>query len=505
MNLELLYMIPMYFGNDIIPKLIHFAFALGTAWIIFVYIKNRLNILYGLFGSLLFLSTPIIVKLSITAYVDLGLVFFSTASLVLLLKWGGFDYKLRYLIYSAICCGLALGTKYNGLVVLFLLTLLTPIMYIREKDKHHEIKNRSLLRQSKAIGYGVIFFAVALMIFSPWMVRNYSWKKNPIYPLYHSIIRPKASLDIEQSKNRNITSRVKYNFLQNQKGRWNHFSVRRIIYKETWCEIALIPFRIFFQGKDGDPKYFDGKLNPLLLILPFGLLFFKRKEDPASLKTQTWFILIFSAAYLIYTFVSRDMRIRYIAPIIPPLVILAAIGFKRVQEVIQERCPDDYKRFLSYLATLPVILFMLMNASYLIGQFKLVKPFEYICGKADRDTYITKFRPEYPVFQYANRNLPEQTKVLGMFLGNRKYYMDRNILFDNQMLIKTIKSGKSSKGVLKVLKEKSITHLIIWDKYFIQYARENCDYREIFRLQVFFKEHTKAIDANGGYTLYQVL
>ena len=30
MNLDLIYLIPLYFGNDIIPKYIHFAFALLT-------------------------------------------------------------------------------------------------------------------------------------------------------------------------------------------------------------------------------------------------------------------------------------------------------------------------------------------------------------------------------------------------------------------------------------------------------------------------------------------
>ena len=32
MNLDLLYLIPLYFGNDIIPKYIHCGFALLTAW-----------------------------------------------------------------------------------------------------------------------------------------------------------------------------------------------------------------------------------------------------------------------------------------------------------------------------------------------------------------------------------------------------------------------------------------------------------------------------------------
>jgi len=70
MNLDLLYMVPLYFGNDIVPKFIHFAFALMTAGLIFAYLRKRINTLYALLGVLLFLSTPIIVKLSITACIS---------------------------------------------------------------------------------------------------------------------------------------------------------------------------------------------------------------------------------------------------------------------------------------------------------------------------------------------------------------------------------------------------------------------------------------------------
>ncbi len=76
MNLDLLYLIPLYFENDIAPKYIHFLFALLTAGLIFSYLRKRLGADWGFFGALFFLSLPIIVKLSITVYVDLGLVFF---------------------------------------------------------------------------------------------------------------------------------------------------------------------------------------------------------------------------------------------------------------------------------------------------------------------------------------------------------------------------------------------------------------------------------------------
>ena len=45
MNLDLLYMIPLYFGNDIAPKFIHFIFALLTAGLVFFYLRKRINII----------------------------------------------------------------------------------------------------------------------------------------------------------------------------------------------------------------------------------------------------------------------------------------------------------------------------------------------------------------------------------------------------------------------------------------------------------------------------
>lgn len=503
MNLELLYMIPMYFGNDILPKLIHFAFALATAWLIFLYLKNRLNILYAVFGALLFLSTPIVVKLSITAYVDLGLVFFSTASLILLLRWVEKDYKLRYLICSGVCCGLALGTKYNGLVVLFLLTLFTPIMYIRGKNKLHEIKNRSLLKQSKAMGYGLVFFVTALIIFSPWIIRNYFWKENPIYPLYHNIIKSEANIDFEEKQKTNVISRVKNHLTHDQKRPWNHFLIRRFIYKESWCQIALIPLRIFYQGQDGNPKYFDGKLNPLLLLLPLFAFIRRNRECPYLGRERNWF-LGFSVFLLIYTFIAQSMRTRYIAPIIPALVILSVIGVFRLKKVIQEECTDKTKRFYTCFAIVSLILFMLINVNYFINQFKYVKPFDYICSELSRDEYITKFRPEYPVIMYANKNLPKNSIILGIFMGNRRYYSDKEMIFNDRLLSQTNGTAKSSKILFDTLKKKSITHILIWESYLIQWMRLNYSNKDLIDLHKFFNNYTTKIYSSRGYTLYQL-
>ncbi len=131
MNLDLLYLIPLFFHNDILPKYIHFLFGLLTAVLVYRYLRSRIDTVYALAGALFFLSTPIIIKLCITVYVDLGLIFFSFSAMLYFFKWMADDFRIKHLILAGFLCGLAVGTKYQGLIVLLLMALFTPLFFLR--------------------------------------------------------------------------------------------------------------------------------------------------------------------------------------------------------------------------------------------------------------------------------------------------------------------------------------------------------------------------------------
>jgi 4-amino-4-deoxy-L-arabinose transferase-like glycosyltransferase len=273
MNVDLLYLMPLYFGNDIIPKYIHFLFALFSAGLIFRYLRQRIDLPHAMLGVIFFLSVPVIVKLSMTVYVDLGLIFFSLAALFYFLKWVETDYRWTYLVASAICCGIALGTKYNGLIGFFLLTLFVVFVYSR-------LSPATPFKQTRALLYGAAFMLIVGIVFSPWAIRNYIWTNNPVYPLYNKWFNPRQAAThataLPNSTHASINeSDVK---IEPSKASWTHFAVRKIIFNEKWWQISLIPIRIFFQGQDDQPKYFDGKLNPLLFFLPF-FAFIRIKKD----------------------------------------------------------------------------------------------------------------------------------------------------------------------------------------------------------------------------------
>ncbi len=474
MNLDLLYLIPLYFGNEIAPKFIHLCFALLTAWLIFNFLKPRSNSVYALLGVIFFLSIPIIVKLSITVYVDLGLIFFSTASLLLVLRWIEEGFRLRFLLLSALFCGLAVGTKYNGLIALLLLTLFVPFLYSRS------IPN-SKPGFFKAAGYGILFFSVALLVFSPWMIRNYLWINNPIYPLYDHFFNPQTGLNDQTI---------------------GLFAYRSMVYHETWWQMVLLPVRVFFQGQDGNPQYFDGKLNPFLLLLP-AFAFYRIRKDPPVLRNEKMLLLAYAALFFATAFFSSGMRIRYISPIIPPLVILSIFGVRKIVDSVS-RLDNRYSRNLGFAVVFLIVSFSLwLNARYIFTQYKYVDPFSYLSGTVSREQYIERYRREYPVLRYINKNLHPNAKMLFIHMGKRGYYCDREYVLDmslnKSMLHQLVRKSNRPEDILQGFISEGLTHLLIRYDIFDRWVKSTFAEKEQELLKAFFNRHVKLLYFKSGY------
>jgi hypothetical protein len=505
MNLDLLYVIPLYFGNDIIPKIIHFTFALMTAWLIFSYLKKRSDSCDALIGVVFFLSLPIIVKLSITAYVDLGLVFFSTAALMFLFKWIENSFKIRYLTVSAILCGLAIGTKYNGLILLFLFSLCVPFVYSRKirstadpKETNHS--GREFKTFGLAVGYATAYMLIAVVIFSPWAIRNYIWTNNPIYPLYDTWFNADATdADLPAAIEAPIRSQEAVQYANQFT---NPFVTRRVIYKEPAWQILLVPIRMFIEGKDDDPKYFDGRLNPYLLLLPF-FAFFPRTKDSAKYQTEKKVMLGFSVLFLLIVFFQRDLRIRYITPIIPPLVILSTLGLRNLIHTLTPKNPGPAGKIWTGFVAVGVAVLIGMNMIYIWQQLKHVQPISYISGKMGRDTYIEKYRPEYAAIRFANQHLPADAKLFCLFLGDRSYYSDREMFFGDTYFGQIVHQATSAERLRLAFQKDNIRYLLIRYDIFNQWSGHQFNASEQAMLGNFFKAHAELIFAKGGYGLYR--
>jgi 4-amino-4-deoxy-L-arabinose transferase-like glycosyltransferase len=463
MNIDLLYLIPMALGSDTIPKLIHFCFALLTGLVIYLYLAERHGRGYATLGLFLYITTPIVVMLSTTAYIDLGLTFYSTLALVALLKWRETGYTDKWLLYSAISTGLALGTKYSALVILFILGISVPYLYSRATKK-----------QAIALGLGIKYVSISLAVFLPWLVKNYLLKGNPIYPVANWLFAAGAS--------------IKEGF---------HISVfppllmRKLLYGEDLWYILLLPFRIFWEGQDGSHQYFDGVLNPLyLLFIPFA---FVRAKD-----RDVRYMTFFSFLFFYVAFFTVDIVTRYLLPIIPVLIIFIVFGFCNLSKI---------KRFKNIAALLMAGLFI-FNGWYLVELYRRYRPLQYLIGYETRDKYLSRRLSDYPTISFANSVLPDNARVMLIFAGDRGYYWEREYYYgprSAQDIIRFIKGSSNEVELKEHFRGLGMTHLFIRDPLFIKFCKDNLDREELEVLNRFYRTQLKTLYSRNGYSLYEVL
>ena len=198
------------------------------------------------------------------------------------------------------------------------------------------------------------------------------------------------------------------------------------------------------------------------------------------------------------------MRIRYVAPIIPPLVILSVIGIYQTHTWIQNRFGAAGRRVALVLVVVAVIGLLALNGHYLVEQFRYVDPIAYLRGQIGRDHYITKYRKEYPAIQFVNRKLPEDSRLLAIYLGNRIYYSDREMVCDDALLKKSIVTAPSGDALADTLRSLDFTHLVIRFDFFKRFVFDHLSNEKRSVFNEFLKTRAIRIFNEGVYFVYEI-
>lgn len=437
MNVDLLYLIPLYFNRDFMAKFIHMGFGIGTALLIYCYLKNKVSRIAGLLGILVFLSTPIVVRLSTEVYVDLGLVFFTTASILAFIRYRDGEYKdFKWLFFSSVAMGLALGTKYNALIAWFFLSM--AVVFVCSRDTGE---------QWKAMKCGVIFFLISLFVFSPWLIKNIILTGNPLYPLFQGFFN--VSGVPSQDGTYAIVSGNKYMGI---------FQMREAMYGERFWETLLIPIRYFFEGKDNSYRFFDGVLNPVLILLPpFAFL------NKSSLHDKILFTC-FAVFFILMASFLDQTRIRYIFTVIPILSILSALGFVNIMDWVMKRS-NQLKYVLAVAFISLFVVLMSKNISYVKNYYDKISPMNYIIGKESKDDFISRHVNSYPAMKFINTFTPENSRIRLIFLAGRGYYLERSYQDDQSMGMNFIRdlvtASGSDESFKNYINSIGYTHLLI--------------------------------------------
>lgn len=457
-NIDLLYLVPLAFGSDTAAKLLHLLLGLLTGILIYQYLLPTAGRKYALLGMLTFISAPLVFNLSRMAYADLGSAFFSTLSLVAALKWkdeGG----RKWLVFSAVAMGFAISSKYNNLISFGLVGAFILFTGIKKKGF------------LKGAGSAFLYAVLVVAVLSPWFARNYALKGSPLYPIYERAVKSTV-----KGEGVHIT------------GEMAPLLKRQLLYNEGPVELALLPLRIFTEGKDNSIEKFDGVMNPFFLIfLPIAFMGRRADRWPLALFIMFFFIMAASAV---------DLVTRYLLPAVPPLIILVTLGVKNAFEFGR----------LRWLAVTLVMALFTYNILYTRGLYEKYSPLKYLAGEG-RGGYLSRILPDYDVIKFANENLPEKAKVLFIFTGDRGYYWDRDYVYYDRLgnTLKIFLKGSRNKAELfEKFRQTGSTHLFIRDALFERFLKDNLTEGELSVFMEFNSAHMRRLYGHNGYSLYEL-
>lgn len=350
----------------------------------------------ALLSSVLIISLPLCLRLATMPMVDLPLAVFIGMGIYFLL--------LENYLIAGVSFGLGASVKYNG--VLAVVVILAVALCTLKKWK------------------GIIVAAIlAGITFAPWALKNFEWTDNPVYPLAQSYFHSTALSPLSKGPS------VKLSPLE----------YREAMYGEDIIDIALLPFRLFLEGKDDDPRKFDGILSPLLLlgIWPF-LPFFQSKEKKM--------LYLISVIYLIAALLSGPTRARYLIPIFIPLSVLTSLI------VPKKIIPIAFAFQLLLIGT---------YAAKLIKKADLVGFFQ---SSRDKEAYLARHIPEYAIIRYVNQNLDPSSKTLLVLTGNRFYYHTTPVLsgghFSQEILLSWIRRSHNREELKHFFQEQEVSHFM---------------------------------------------
>lgn len=403
-------------GGEYFPNLIHCLFGLLTACGIYFFGRRFSGRIGASLGALIFYLIPSVARISSWAYIDLGLTYWVILGLFTWFFWrlNGFRGAL---IISAVFFGLAMGSKYTGLVLFSVMAIMVGIECAGIKDRRDRI------------GMIFIWVGIAMIVASPWYLKNLFLTGNPCYPMLYSIFGGREWDAVRAADFRSIImGGMRMNLI----------------------DYLILPWNLTVRAGYGYEAY-DGIIGPVFLIFLPLLIFVKRKNY--------WirFSGIYSVVYFfIWAFIS--LKIRKLTPVLPVISLITGVA---IANVIKGR----YSKFLKAMVLLVFGITVGINLQSVIAEAIKINPIIVISGKETRDEFLSRRIYNYRAVDYMNRCLPPGSGILFIYGGNAWYYSRHKTVVDSIFQDYTIKELLRRSGSPGELKElmlgRGITHILI--------------------------------------------
>ncbi len=183
--IEIIFAAGLALGSEIPAKLMHFGFGILSLFVIYKVARIKFSPKTSIIACLIFYSNLLVGWESITAFVDLGRVFFELLALFSVINFYKTK-KIKWVAMTGLMIGFATAVKLLAVSSLFILAILINIVAIK------------YVKSIKKIIYiNVIYAGIFLTTVAPWLLFSYLNTGNPFFPLFSNLLlTPSISFDL---------------------------------------------------------------------------------------------------------------------------------------------------------------------------------------------------------------------------------------------------------------------------------------------------------------------
>lgn len=375
----------------------------------------------GDLAAAIFYAWPGVVWYSGLAHVEMPLTFYGVLALWgVLWSWRRRIERPRargWVLLAGIAAGAAMGVKYTAALLVFvpLLFWLIALGLVRR------VPVKTLLQRV------ALYVGVAILCFSPWLIRNAVDTGNPVYPLLYKVFDGT-------------------NWDARKDARWTQAHSPKELSAAHFAAQAYEA--LFVDGEE------HNELASLLFLapLPFILLVGRWTRAPA------WVLLAHAALLYVLWFFFTQQNVRFYEVAFPALAAVAAMGLRALRA----------ERVIPGVGAAVVILLLLQPACW-ISYAHVHRSLPVALGLVSPEEYRARspqYNPRYAAMQFVNdeKNLPAGSRVL--FLGEARVFDCRrpylaSTVFDTNRLEEAVGAAQTPDELLAALQRLGVTHLYV--------------------------------------------
>ncbi len=308
LNMHMLFTLMLLVHDDIAVHLSHFLCLVITTVALIGWGTRVQSTRAGIWAGIVLISTPQLFKLASDASIDIGLTLFTTLGIYAFMNWL-YTREDKWAWVSAAFMGLAVGTKYSSLLLVFLFAFIILFFDFRARNFRNII----------------IFSLVTLVVACPWLIRNMIYTGNPVFPFFANIFG--IGIWTEDDLTRQMAEMTSH-------GTGRSFES---LFKMPW---NLIYHREHFLENHPLSKIW-------LFALPLAVIC-------GNFKSYTRWLLAICLVFFLYWFSSVQVM-RYLDPILPAFALLIGISFDMVLKWIPIWNKFEKKLAVNVIVTVLVI------------------------------------------------------------------------------------------------------------------------------------------------------